>query len=312
MEMRSHRVPRARRIPTWVLTLLPLVAVVISNTDIVLLTVVSPRAGTGGMATALATTIPLSLTAGWLTLWLILRLRREVDRRALAEHDLRKSMADLHLALDREHLLHRELDHRVRNNLSALLSLVGMYEETDAPTKDIMFSLRSKILALRESYCLIAATHGDGIELHDLLTAVVTAILGSDDSKAINISGPSVKLTSREANAYSIIVQELLTNAAKHGALKKGGGTIGITWESAVSTDRARVALHWTEQPVEVGDKTPIQGQCGIGLSLIEGFATCDLRGSVACKKVADQWSVELIANLKLPSAADVVSPATT
>jgi two-component sensor histidine kinase len=231
-----------------------------------------------------------------------MRLRREVDRRARAERELRSTMADLGRALDRERLLRRELDHRVRNNLSALLALVAMYEESNATPAEIMASLRNRVLALRESFRLIATTHGEGVELADLLRAVVAVVLGDGATRAVAIDGPSVRLTSREANAFAMIAQELLTNAAKHGALRHGRGTIGINWDSSVHGDDVRVALRWIERPIADGAEGAPTGQGGIGLSLIEGFAASDLRGSVSFEKSGDQWLVDLIANVKVPS----------
>jgi two-component sensor histidine kinase len=275
----------------------------------------------------LATTIPLSIAASGLTLWFLLRLRAEVDRRAAAEGEVRAALDDLGKALGSERLLRRELDHRVRNNLSALLALVGMYEETDATPAEMIVSLRNRVIALRESYSLISAAHSDGVELRDLLHAVFAAVLGPHPSPQVEISidGPSVRLSSREANAFAMIAQELLTNAAKHGVLRDAlpgselsslpRSSINVTWDSNTGNGNARIAFHWRESPISgrlhppqreenAADEIGAATSGGLGMTLVEGFAAGDLRGSVLYGKSGNTWAVDLIANVKIPPAA--------
>ncbi|MBS0195850.1 MAG: sensor histidine kinase [Planctomycetes bacterium] len=306
MEHQPHSRSQSRRIPTWALVLSPILAVVVSNADVVLLSLTRSQRDTGDLTLALATTIPLSLGACGLTLWFLMRLRREVDRRTQAELETRASLADLASSLDREQLLRRELDHRVRNNLSALLALVGMYEDSQATTSEVVDSLRNKVLALRESFSLIATTHGEGVELDELLRAVVGVVAGGK-ANAINISGPSVRLTSREANAFAMIAQELLTNASKHGALRHADGAINISWQSAVVAKSVRVNLHWDEGPIPPIPAAEPDTQSGLGLTLIQRFAESDLRGGVRFARADNRWTVDLVANIKIVEPAQTL-----
>lgn len=313
------QLPAPNRLTVWMLVFLPVLALVVSNADVLLLGLARPRADEQNLALVLGTTIPLSIAASGLTLWFMLHLRAEVDRRATAEQDARAALVELGKALDSERLLRRELDHRVRNNLSALLSLVGMYEETDATRAEMVSSLRSRVVALRESYSLITAAHNEGVELDALLHAVFAAVLGASPPIIVAIDGPSVRLSSREANAFAMIAQELLTNASKHGVLRAGPlaareehGTIVVTWTALSTADRVRVDFRWQERPVigapqpirtDGGRRTPIgdtTGGAGLGLTLIEGFAAGDLRGQVSYGLAENTWSVNLVANVRL------------
>lgn len=294
--------PHAARVPRWAIAVVPILAAVLSNADVLLLLRAHPRDDSGELALTLAATIPLSILASLITFWVLVRLRREVDRRLDAERGLRGALADLRLALDRERLLRRELDHRVRNNLAALLGLVGMYEHAGVAPEEIVRSLRGKIVTLREAYALIAAAHGEGIELAELLRAVLAAVLGPDAGARIAITGPGVRLTSREANAFGLIAQELLTNAAKHGALRTPGGAIDIRWTAAGD----RVDLRWLEAPTAGAPTagTPADHfREGTGLTLIRGFAESDLRGRVAFAAQGGGWRVDLTARLSPPAA---------
>ncbi len=297
----------ARRIPTRALVVVPILTALLSNADVIFLAVARPRTESVDFAIAMTTIISVGISLGGsgLTLWFLLQLRRELDRRAEAEKETSDALRNLEKALDRERMLRRELDHRVRNNLSALLGLVSMYEGSETPLADVTASLSGKIITLRESYNLIAATHGEGIELSDLLRAVVVALLGGQTA-AVTIEGPSVRLTSREANAFAMITQELITNAGKHGALRHNGGSIGVSWQCTIRNNEARVALRWIEQPVG-GEEQPLQGGGrGMGLTLIQGLAESDLRGNVTFSKQSERWIVELTGTLKIPTLSPV------
>ncbi|MFT3684712.1 MAG: hypothetical protein QM783_07230 [Phycisphaerales bacterium] len=87
------------RTPVWALVLLPVIALLISNADVLLLAVARPATDGHSLPLVLGTTIPLSLAAGGATLWFLLRLRAEVDRRAEAEREVRRALADLDTAL---------------------------------------------------------------------------------------------------------------------------------------------------------------------------------------------------------------------
>lgn len=292
-----------RRVPRWAVAVVPLLAAALSNADVLLLLRAHPRDDSGELRLTLAATVPLSILASLVTLWVLLRLRREIDRRIVAEGELRAALADLRGSLDRERLLRRELDHRVRNNLAALLGLVGMYEHAGASPAEIVRSLRGKIITLREAYALIAASHGEGLELEALLRAVLDAVLGPSPAATVTLAGPGVRLSSREANALGLIVQELLTNAAKHGALSRPGGAIAVTWSAASRGDPSRVGLRWLESPPPPPlppplPPTPPEIREGTGLTLIRGFARSDLRGDVSFGFEGGRWRVDLTAHL--------------
>jgi len=295
-------------VPIWLLVVAPLLALVLSNADVFLLLRGNSRVAAPELTLALVSTIPLSALASGLTVWFLLRLRREIDRRAETERNLRSALfdrgaalADLERALERERLLRRELDHRVRNNLSSLLGIVGAHEGAGSSQADIIESLRNKIVTLREVYTLIGRTHGEGIELSDLLRAVVAGALGGRDTARVAAAGPSVLLNGREANAFAMIVQELLTNASKHGSLGREDGIVDVSWESTTRDRGEFVALRWSESPARDGGASSGRLCRGMGLSLIEGLANGDLRGGVTFSKENGRWDVELVANLAIP-----------
>jgi len=284
----------------WVLVVAPLLSIGLSNADVVILAWNAPLSEAAQTWFAVATTLPLSMITCGITLWLLLRLRREAILRSEAEQDTREALTDLERVLERERLLHRELDHRVRNNLASLLGLVAIYEASDASRDDVVAALRGKILTLREAYALLAASQGEGVALADLLNTIATAVIGHPAVNRLHLQGPGVRLIGREANAIAMITQELLTNATKHGALSWSGGDISAAWVTHDTPTGVRVNLTWREtlnnsSPKHASPRTNIGG---MGLMLIESFAASDLRGKVSFRQDDALWIVELTANL--------------
>jgi two-component sensor histidine kinase len=303
-----------RRLPVWVLIVAPIVALLVSNGDVLLLALSSREEREGELRVSLPIAIPISLLAGGVTVMFMLRLRREIDRRAATEVELRAALRNLEealrsltLALDRERLLRRELDHRVRNNLSALLGLVSLYQESHSSPASIVRSLRGRIVTLREVYGLMTESHIEGIELRDLLHTVVTATMGGVDTHRVRMDGPPIRLGTREGNALAMVTHELITNAVKHGALRVPDGSIDIRWHTESRNADKLMRLRWRESPIppRAGDTAEKGSQ--IGLSLIQGFVTSDLRGRVDFPKEPGCWNVEIVATLG-PSA-DLSTP---
>jgi two-component sensor histidine kinase len=90
------------------------------------------------------------------------------------------------------------------------------------------------------------------------------------------ISGPDVMLTSAQTQAVAMVIHELATNAAKHGALSGADGKVSVSWD-CTGADRA-VTITWREL-----DGPPIKapGQSSYGLSLIRDLVPHELGGAV-------------------------------
>jgi two-component sensor histidine kinase len=294
----------------WVLFILPLVTFALASADALLISAHRGDWDSEHWKLALGTTIPLSAAACALTAWIQFRLRTEIERRISTEAQLRtaleersRAVADLTRALERERLLLRELDHRVRNNLSSLQGLVGLYEGSSLGTDELVRSLRGRISALREVYGLIGAGSGEGVEIARLVNAIAASTTRPRDRASIRAKGPAVHLRSREATALAMIVHELYTNASKHGALRASvpsphsTGTIDIAWTALRTGNDERVHLCWNEAPVARCDAPRPRDPSPrdrTGLALVEGIVRSDLRGRITFENSDGHWIVEI------------------
>jgi len=92
------------------------------------------------------------------------------------------------------------------------------------------------------------------------------------------ICGPEVMLTSAETQAVAMVIHELVTNAAKHGALSSPNGRVSVSWDRTGTDAAAILTIAWHELggPAIAG---PVQS--GYGSSLIRDLIPHELGGTV-------------------------------
>lgn len=220
-----------------------------------------------------------------------------------AELSLRESLRTQQQLLAREAGLRRELDHRVRNNLAGLLGLVHVYKQRGLPAKDLASVIEGKILVLKEVHELLAGTAGQPVGIADIVSRLVTRIAPAGRSSHIRFAGPRVTLSGMQAGAMAMIVQELLTNSIKHGAMSVDEGHIAITWTLASETPD-RLFFDWVEMPLLEQPRVSEQPrESGIGLTIVEGLARAELRGACSYGPRLDgvdrAWTVSIEANVE-------------
>ena len=198
-----------------------------------------------------------------------------------AEQQLRESLAQQREMLRRETSLRRELDHRVRNNLASLLGLIAVYERSGRDPREIADAMRGKVLAMKSLHEIIARSPGSPVGLAGLVEQIAAQLLTPDEMHRVELEGGAVRIPARQAGAVAIILQELFTNARKHGALSALGGCVRVNWSTEEQTGgptgaATLLSLAWSERD---GPAVARPDRSGVGLRLVEGFAASDLRG---------------------------------
>ncbi|MDZ7873480.1 MAG: HWE histidine kinase domain-containing protein [Rhizobium sp.] len=171
----------------------------------------------------------------------------------------------------RQRMLNEELNHRVKNILAVIKSLVAAPSQDEVPIQDYIGSLRGRIHALSHAHDQLTRGGGGGT-LNDLLQAELLPYRAG--RSVIEVKGPSVTLDARAHAVAALVIHEMCTNAAKYGALSRDGGALAISWEETGDGD---CRLHWRES----GGPTigPI-GRKGFGSALIERSIPYDLGGT--------------------------------
>lgn len=138
--------------------------------------------------------------------------------------EVRDVTAEKAAAAARE-LLMREVDHRARNALTVVQSILRLTRAPDVTTfKEVV---AGRVDALARSQGVLAAEKWEGASLRDLIDLELSAL---SPRCRYALEGPDVRLHAQQAQPISMLVHELVTNAVKHGALSSEGGWVHVTW----------------------------------------------------------------------------------
>ena len=134
-------------------------------------------------------------------------------------------------------LLVGEIEHRSRNVLAVITSLIHQ----TVKDKDVADTLIKRMCAVADTNGLLDDTGTEATSLRALFVAGVAQPHGAG---RIELNGPDIQLSARQARALQLVIHELATNALKYGALSVPDGKIKVDWRIA---DGGKVALDWRE-----------------------------------------------------------------
>jgi PAS domain S-box-containing protein len=185
----------------------------------------------------------------------------------------RRSEDELRRRSEHERLLLSELDHRVRNNLSALMSLVELGSRSSVHVAGFAESMRGRLRAMAAAHRMIARAAGASVDLRSL----IESLLSPDQRAQVSLDVPPASLSAQQTNAVAIVIQELITNSTKHGALRAPDGAVAVVGTECESAPGV-IELRWVETSHAVAPpRAP-----GLGTALIEGLVRSDLQGDVS------------------------------
>lgn len=174
-------------------------------------------------------------------------------------------------AHERQDLLIAELNHRVRNVLSLVRSLISRTRGSALTYEEFAETLEGRVQALARAHDQLTVKRWGAAEIEPLVRAEASAYL-VDNSDRIRLSGPKVSLEPTAFNTLSLVLHELITNCAKYGALSDSGH-VDLRW--GVDVDGS-LLITWRETggpPV----RAPLRK--GFGTTIIERSIPYDLGG---------------------------------
>ena len=140
-------------------------------------------------------------------------------------------------------LLMREVDHRARNSLAIVQSIVRL---TTADTLETYREvLDGRIAALARAQTSLAARRWEGAWLSEVVEAELASLA---EPGRYTATGPRILLPAEHVQSVSMVIHELATNAAKYGSLAAPAGRLTIGW---TQDDDGRVRITWSEDGVE-------------------------------------------------------------
>jgi light-regulated signal transduction histidine kinase (bacteriophytochrome) len=204
----------------------------------------------------------------------------ETLRTALLEVVLRLSETageERQRAHAKQQLLIAELNHRVRNILALIRGLITQSGESalggTSPQSTAAFvaTLDDRVQALARAHDQITNDRWGPARLIDLIETEAAAYLG-DQRERVRIAGPNVLIDPSAFTVLALVVHELLTNAAKYGALSDSG-VIDIGWK--LDPDGS-LQIEWRESG---GPAVIAPTRRGFGSTIIERSVPYELGG---------------------------------
>jgi PAS domain S-box-containing protein len=171
-------------------------------------------------------------------------------------------------------LLVRELNHRVKNTLTTVQSIVSItLRRAGTNSQRLNAELGARLQTLACAHDLLTA-HAWGItDLADVAHAALNPWLDGMSTRVIINGSPGVLLRPAQAQAVVLALHELATNAMKHGALSQDEGRVSLQWRTEAS---GLTTMEWVETGGPVVVEPPVEKR-GFGTRLLERALASDL-----------------------------------
>ncbi len=203
-------------------------------------------------------------------------------------------------AQEKQGLLVAELDHRVKNTIANIQSLMRHTRRSQTTLDDYVESLEKRIKAMAYAHNLLSQSRWHGAELRALLEDEFRP--HNEANGAISIEGEPVELKPQAALTLSIVFHELTTNAAKYGALSTERGRLNIGWR--IDGDQLRVI--WRER---AGPPVAPPARKGFGRTIIEQSVSFELEGEVSLRFERNGVECDLVLPMSLVNRSSKAKP---
>jgi PAS domain S-box-containing protein len=170
----------------------------------------------------------------------------------------------------------RELDHRVKNNLAAVLSIAEQTVNGAQSLDEFAVAFTGRVRSMAIAHEMLAQSKWQGADLHGMLERVLAPYVREAESP-FSCSGPAITLPAAVTQCLCMVLHELVTNAAKYGALSAPDGRVAIEWQrERPGQDHTQLRLTWIERN---GPPVIRPTRSGFGTVLIEQMIAYELHG---------------------------------
>jgi two-component sensor histidine kinase len=176
---------------------------------------------------------------------------------------------------DQQRLLIAAFDQRVKNLLARVAEVAKDMRQSSGSFDEYIRALDLRIQSMARVHTLLSQNHWEGIDFAELVRHQL-APDGTDANTIID--GPKVTLTVEATQALAMVLHELVTNAAKYGALSTPHGRVEVEWNRGAGEDAANLLIVWREIG---GPAVAALPTCGYGVSIIRNLISQELGGSV-------------------------------
>ena len=179
-------------------------------------------------------------------------------------------------AQTRQDLLIAELDHRVKNVLARVAVVARRTREGSSSMAEFVRALDGRIHSMAAAHSLLSQSRWQGVGLADLARDQLAPYATDANAK---IDGPNIVLTAAATQSLAMVLHELVTNAAKYGALSAPDGQVSVSWERfSGEGEPPKLIMIWRETG---GPLAAAPLESGFGTNLIRDLIPHELGGTV-------------------------------
>jgi PAS domain S-box-containing protein len=198
-------------------------------------------------------------------------------------------------AEERQLMLVRELDHRAKNLLAVVQSVLHLSQAETM--SDFIASVDGRIRALSRAHSLLSEARWQNVDLGRIVAEEIAPFTTGLRQQIVS-EGPAVSLHPASAQSLALALHELVTNAVKYGALSAPQGRVTLTW--ALRSEE--LLLQWVETG---GPAARAPTRKGFGTRVIGASIERQLRG-----RAAFDWRAEgLHCSFTIPHSNFETSP---
>lgn len=220
------------------------------------------------------------------------------ERGTVVQHFL--SLADTtryKLAEQNAALLIDELNHRVRNTLANVNAIIAQGFRGSGNLGDIRHAIDARVAALAHAHDLLSRNSWEGVGLCDLVVEIMRpAGKGADRGNRHTVTGENLRLRPKATISLGMALNELLSNAARFGALSNETGSVGLDWAINPTSSESSLSLRWQEHG---GPPVSAPVHKGFGSRILERGLPHELGGRTHLEYAAEG----LICTIDLPAS---------
>ncbi|MBV1836605.1 HWE histidine kinase domain-containing protein [Acetobacter estunensis] len=200
-----------------------------------------------------------------------------------------------------QRMISSELDHRVKNILSVVQSLVSHVVASGSCTMEDVVQLQGRLRSLAEAHDQMMNPE-QNTDLREILTIELAPYVGESDR--MQLDGPDLPLTDRATTFLTLLLHELVTNAAKYGALSVPDGRVAVTWTH--DAEKREWSILWQESG---GPPVQEPARSGFGTLLMNRAIAHDLGGRTARRFEPEGLIVEVHLPANVAAAVPIAPP---
>jgi len=194
-------------------------------------------------------------------------------------------------------ILLREINHRVKNNLSAIIGILYAARRRAGAEKESVYQavlkdLINRLQSLAAVHSLLSESQWMPLPLSEVVAWVIRSSLRTLSPNrwiSVNVTPSKIRITSDEAHDLTLVINELTTNTVKHGLQDRNTAHIS----ARLSHDGDKIKIDFRDDGPGYPEEVLQLRHNNVGLDLVQDIVQNSLSGDVSLHN--DEGAVTII-----------------